>query len=442
MPAKLDRAIELAKEATAADTAGKYEQAITLYSNCAEHFMHAIKYEIADSQSKSKIRHKTEEYINRAEKLKEAVKNKSNRRVQASVSGSGKRQSSEENDKDDSGANDEDKETKKLMSQIRDVILIEKPNVKWNDVAGLENAKESLQEAAILPIQYPELFLGKRKPWKGILLYGPPGTGKTFLAKAVATEANQSNFFRVSPSNLVSKWLGESEKLIRCLFELARKKAPSIIFIDEIDSLCRARTDGESESTNRIKTEFLVQMQTDEVKENTVLVLGATNIPWSLDTAIRRRFQRRIYIPLPDEIARKELFRLELHGEPHALSDADFELLAEKTENYSGSDISVLVRDAIYEPVRKFRSATHFKKVTGPSPIDKKKIVHDLLTPCSPGDLGAIEMAHQQVPREKLLVPLVTPSDMLKALAKSKPNCKKEDLKRFEEFTRELGEDG
>lgn len=164
------------------------------------------------------------------------------------------------NNKDDD-SDEEDKDKKKLMNQLEGAIVMEKPNIQWADVAGLEGAKEALKEAVILPIKFPHLFTGNRKPWKGILLFGPPGTGKSYLAKAVATEANNSTFFSVSSSNLVSKWLGESEKLVKNLFEMARQHKPSIIFIDEIDSLCSTRSDNESESARRIKTEFLVQMQ-------------------------------------------------------------------------------------------------------------------------------------------------------------------------------------
>lgn len=453
MPETLDKAIQLAKQATEADIAQKWEEAIHLYSNSVEHFLHAIKYEVADKASKEKIRTKVREYISRAETIKESLKKRAQKPIKTSEGGARKNSRDEngsngknggKDDDDDDDDDDEDKETKKLMAQVGSAILAEKPNVKWSDVAGLENAKNSLNEAVILPIKFPSLFTGDRKPWKGILLYGPPGTGKSFLAKAVATEANQSSFFAVSSSDLVSKWLGESEKLVKSLFTLARKKAPSIIFVDEVDSLCSSRSDQESESARRIKTEFLVQMQgvgKEKEKEN-LLVLGATNIPWCIDAAIRRRFERRIYIPLPDEVARRELFRLNMAKTNHSLTEQDFVQLAKRTENYSGADISILTRDAIYEPIRKFRSATHFKRVRGPSPTDKSIICDDLLTPCSPGEPGAIEMSWESVPTDKLLEPIVTASDVLKALANSKPSVKKDDLVKFEEFTRDFGSEG
>lgn len=438
-PPTVDKAIELAKAATEADKAGKYDEAVQLYTNTVEYFLHAIKYEIADKQSRDKIRSKIREYLSRAETIKEAQKKK---KPIKTTDGSARKPGEENGDENGDDSGDEDKETKRLMNQVSGAILIERPDVKWSDVAGLENAKNSLNEAVILPIRFPKLFTGDRSPWKGILLYGPPGTGKSHLAKAVATEANQSQFFSVSSSDLVSKWLGESEKLVKSLFILARKKSPSIIFIDEVDSLCSSRSDNESESARRIKTEFLVNMQGVGTDKDNVLVLGATNIPWCIDSAIRRRFEKRIYIPLPDEMARRDLFKLRMKKTLHSLNEQDFIELARRTEDYSGSDIRTVVKDANFEPVRKFKSATHFKRVSGPSPTNEKEIVHDLLTPCSPGDPGAIEMTWESVPGDKLLVPPVTASDMLKALSNSKPTVRREDLVKFEQFTKDYGTEG
>lgn len=230
----------------------------------------------------------------------------------------------------------------------------------------------------------------------------PPGTGKSYLAKAVATEANNSTFFTVSSSDLMSKWLGESEKLVKNLFELARQHKPSIIFIDEVDSLCSARSDTESESARRVKTEFLVQMQGVGTDNDGILVLGATNIPWVLDSAIRRRFEKRIYISLPEEHARMVMFKIHIGNTPHTLSEDNLRDLAKRTEGYSGADISTVVKEALFVPVRELSEATHFKKQRGPSPMNKDEMVDDLWTPCSPGDANAVEMTWTEVPKDKL----------------------------------------
>jgi len=309
-------------------------------------------------------------------------------------------------------------------------IVREKPNVKWDDVAGLYTAKESLKEAVILPIKFPQLFKGNRKPWRGILLYGPPGTGKSYLAKAVATEAS-STFISVSSADLVSKWLGESEKLVRGMFEMARDNKPSIIFIDEIDSLCSARSDTESESARRIKTEFLVQMNGVGNDMDGILVLAATNIPWNLDAAIRRRFEKRIYIPLPDAPARARMFEIHLQGTPNLLTKADMKDLSEKTNGYSGSDVAIIVRDAMMQPIRAIQTATHFKKVEG-----------ELWTPCSPGDQDAVEMTWVDIEGSKLNEPLISKNDFLKSLRSTKPSVSPEDLGKQEKFTHDFGQEG
>ena len=231
--------------------------------------------------------------------------------------------------------------------QIFNEIVVQGDEVHWADVAGLEVAKKALKEAVVYPFLRPDLFMGLREPARGMLLFGPPGTGKTMLARAVATES-RSTFFAISASSLTSKWLGESEKLVRALFSLAKALAPSIIFVDEIDSLLSSRGgSSEHETTRRIKTEFLIQWsdlqraaagskQTDKEKAegdaSRVLVLAATNMPWAIDEAARRRFVRRQYIPLPEAPVRGEQLKTLLGHQKHSLSKKDIQVLVELTD--------------------------------------------------------------------------------------------------------------
>lgn len=348
---------------------------------------------------------------------------------------------------------DADAEKQKLRGALSGAVVTEKPNVKWTDVAGLRMAKESLKETVILPTRFPQLFTGKRRPFKGILLYGPPGTGKSYLAKAVATEAD-STFFSVSSADLVSKWQGESERLVRNLFEMARESpgTKAIIFIDEVDSLCGSRSEGESDSARRIKTEFLVQMDGVGKNEDDVLVLGATNVPWELDAAIRRRFEKRVYIPLPEPEARAIMVKLHLGDTPNNLSESDFDTLGRLTEGASGSDIKVLVKEALMEPLRRCQQAQQFMPVG------------DHLMPCEqypncpycPPKLSsdppnkdytckkckAIRMQLWDVPSEKLQAPDVCVKDFQTVLRHSVSSVSKEELERYTEWTKQFGQEG
>ena len=321
--------------------------------------------------------------------------------------------------------------------------------MKWDDVAGLQSAKDALKEAVVLPVKFPQFFTGKRKAWSGFLLYGPPGTGKSYLAKAVATESD-STFFSISSSDLVSKWMGESEKLVSQLFHLARASAPSIIFIDEIDALCGARGEnGESEASRRIKTEILVQMQGVGSSSGKVLVLAATNTPYALDQAVRRRFDKRIYIPLPDDAARAHIFRVHVGETPNNLTDEDYQSLGVATEGFSGSDIDHVVKDVLYEPVRKVQEATHFVTVKDPphAPrVDDDPTNTEYYVPCSPGEPGAWPSSLEELARlgyaSRVLPPPIAANDFRKVLLRARPTVAAADLEIHERFTREFGEEG
>eukprot|EP00049_Salpingoeca_infusionum_P004795 m.83851 g.83851 ORF g.83851 m.83851 type:complete len:614 (+) comp12730_c0_seq1:140-1981(+) len=251
-----------------------------------------------------------------------------------------------------------------LVERIMSEIMEHSPNVSWDDIAGLEDAKRTIKELVIWPMQRPDLFRGLRSMPKGVLLFGPPGTGKTLIGKCIASQSN-ATFFSISASSLTSKWIGEGEKLVRALFAVARDNLPAVIFIDEIDSLLAQRSDTEHESSRRIKTEFLVQLDgATTSSEEQLLIVGATNRPQELDEAARRRLVRRMHIPLPDASARRQIVLNLLHtdapgkGSSAVLSEADLDKITELTEGYSGSDMSYLCKEAALCPMRDIQDIT------------------------------------------------------------------------------------
>lgn len=249
--------------------------------------------------------------------------------------------------------------------ELPEFVLKEKPKVTFNDIAGLEEAKRAIREAIIYPIIKPELFpLG----WpRGILLYGPPGTGKTMLAAAVANEVS-GEFLYADAASIMSKWLGEGEKNVKRLFEYARSRArsgtPVIIFIDEVDALFGVHSN-EVGGEVRVRNQFLKEMDglQDKNERLHVYVIAATNKPWALDEPFIRRFQKRIYVPLPDLEARRQLLQMLISRLPSG-AKVDLDELARRLEGYSGSDIKDLVQDAYMRVVREY-----FEQKSGLRPV-------------------------------------------------------------------------
>ncbi|MEB3816517.1 MAG: AAA family ATPase [Desulfurococcales archaeon] len=257
--------------------------------------------------------------------------------------------------------------------------LKEKPNVTFNDIAGLDDAKRAIKEAIVYPIRRPDLFpLG----WpRGILLFGPPGTGKTMLAAAVANEID-GEFLYVDAASIMSKWLGEAEKNVKKLFTYARNRAkkgvPVIIFIDEVDALLGVHVN-EVGGEVRVRNQFLKEMDgiQDKSEKLHVYVIAATNKPWKLDEPFIRRFQKRIYVPLPDKAARKRLLEI-LTKNIRLASDVDLDKLADMLDGYSGSDIRDIVQSAYMRTVREF-----FERSGGqgePRPVSMRDFMEVLKT--------------------------------------------------------------
>jgi transitional endoplasmic reticulum ATPase len=283
-------------------------------------------------------------------------------------------------------------------SALREV-LVESPNVHWDDIGGLDDVKQELRESVEWPLRYGDLFDHmKAEPPKGILLFGPPGTGKTLLAKAVATES-ESNFISVKGPEFLSKWVGESERAVRETFRKAKLAAPCIIFFDEIDSIVPTRGGmlGDSHVTERVISQFLTEI--DGLEElNDVTVIAASNRPDIIDPALLRpgRFDRRIYVPTPDPEARVEIFKIHTKGKPLS-GDVDLEELAKKAELYTGADIAAVCNEAVMLAIREYISSggKTDKEELGKAEVSMSHFAAamDRITPMSQVELDAFSNA-------------------------------------------------
>ncbi|CAN1353290.1 Outer mitochondrial transmembrane helix translocase [Linum perenne] len=307
------------------------------------------------------------------------------------------------------GIHNENKSSKKSLKDVvtenefekkllGDVIPPNDIGVSFDDIGALENVKETLKELVMLPLQRPELFCKGQltKPCKGILLFGPPGTGKTMLAKAVATEAG-ANFINISMSSITSKWFGEGEKYVKAVFSLASKIAPSVIFVDEVDSMLgRRENPGEHEAMRKMKNEFMVNWDGLRTKDKErVLVLAATNRPFDLDEAVIRRLPRRLMVNLPDATNRGKILKVILAKEELA-ADVDLESVASMTDGYSGSDLKNLCVTAAHCPIREILEKEKKEKNVAAS---EKRPVPDLYgcTDVRPMKMEDFKYAHEQV---------------------------------------------
>lgn len=299
---------------------------------------------------------------------------------------------------------DADLDPKIYEEAVSSLIVTEKPDTRWEDIGGLEEAKGIIKEAIVLPfIKNKPSYV--RSP-RSVLLYGPPGNGKTLIAKA-SSHVLGATFFEARASVLLSKYFGESSKLVSALFSKARKEQPSLVFIDEMDALAVARSGNINEASRRVLSEFLMEMDGfNTKKEDRVIIIAATNKPWDLDDAIVSRFQRKIYIPMPDLEAREVVVKIHLRGA--GMSGVSMEGIAQRTEFYSGRDIMNVCEEAVIGMVRE----------------------------CNP---RLQEMEGRELELYSIKTRPLTQSDFDRALEKIKPSVSLEDMEKFKDWEREFG---
>lgn len=354
---------------------------------------------------------------------------------------SGRRRDARNNHDDDEGPRDE----RELRDLIRRTMTVGS-NVPWDNVVGLEEAKESVRTGVVEPLAYPQWFGNgphQIKPAMGVLLYGPPGTGKTELAKAAATEA-RATFFNISVSNLKHKYHGNSERLCRVLFEMARRHRPSIIFLDEADAVLGSRDNDDSDSLSAAMVNvFLAQLGGVGSDQKNVFLIAASNLPWKIDEAILRRFSKHIHVPLPDKEARKTIFMLNIERkcegkwQTRVLSDENYDLLAAKSEGFSGSDISNLVAHAKLQLRPTVYEAEYFRKTTAPVADDPNILSDDMMEPCNANDEGAFPLKERDIPQHekgKVVLPKLKFNYVWDSLCKAQKTVSEETIRKCRDW--------
>ena len=317
------------------------------------------------------------------------------------------------------GNDKDEKDMKRMRAKIEGLLKKKQREVRWNEIIGNDAVKEFLIDALKTPIENPHLVALK---WytkiDGVLLFGPPGTGKSMLCEALSNEAKHCNFMNPLNSDLMSKWLGESEKYIKILFEVAKENSPCIIFIDEIEGLMGSR-ESSGNSGGKVTSELLTQMQ--HLGESNVFIIGATNNPWSLDSAFFRRFNATFHVTLPAMDERKALFKMYLGKVPHFLTEEEFDRLAMISENYSSAHISRIAEESRKIAAKRSLKSTHFREsMTEPG----------YYIPCKPNQLAAVAL---EQPRKVIPQPMIH-EDVLEGLRNVAPQVDIQYLRKLEDW--------
>lgn len=411
------RASKLSKAAVAADAERDWTNAITLYIMACEYLIGAVKHDRIPTRREA-IKTRIAAYLTRTEQLKAVLCGSSTKRTTPAAAANAPRTAAQAQ--------------AQLSKYFSRVGGDDTDAVTWNDVGGLAGAKDVLDEALIFPQKHPELFKGKRQPWRGILLFGPPGTGKSLVVKAAAAESGLPVAF-ISAADIMSKWQGESEKALKQLFADARRTKPCVVFIDEIDSIGRERQEGENESARRLKTELLRQLDGVGTDNQGVTFIAATNTPWELDPALRRRFDQMVYLPLPDAPTRERVLKIHLAGEESCITDDEFKAAAAQAKGYSAADLQIVAREALMLPIRNALKSNYFKKrkVKPAGEVWER----EMWVPAKRHERGAKKRNMLELDPDSVEVGKVTGAHLKAALKSTPASVSTDEVRRYEAFT-------
>ena len=423
------REVELGNEA---ESKGQREKAIGHLRRSLGHYQLAIKHE-RPGPLRTRLVNLTMDIIEKTERLEAGILTQPQVATQPLV-------------EKDGAHHDESKMDQ--FQQIKPEIL---PDIGWDDIIGLESVKNELKMTVQYPMEIPQIYVGNRQAVKGILLYGPPGVGKTMIVKVLAKECGIS-FFSISSAEIISKWVGDSAKNMKALFEKVKACKPAILFIDEIEAMCPSK-DGaggnvqHSGEAMKVVNEILTQMNglTSDAGMDGVLVIGATNYPWLMDDAILRRFPRRIYLPLPEREDRLDLLQYLLARNRHdigpPLEPEDLENLADSTELFSNFDLTELIRFACNLTTEEIINGNYFRLF----PTEEGKFAIIVTTEeeiLQDTNIKAWCVSYKELkPELKALLKsrAINMSHLARAMKMTKPVTSKEKLKLFEKWTKEHG---
>lgn len=420
----VQKAIEHVELANTAKLRGNLPEALRLLNIGLGYFNNILKNK-QHKQLKETITPYVTTYLAEAEELKQCIASSSSPMMTTTTgtneSGDLRAQSY------GGGGMERNDDTSQRVQQIGQTKVKTDYGIGWNDVIGLDGIKTMLREIVELPRDMPHLFTGNRKVIRSILLYGPPGTGKTFLAKALASNSGYA-FYSVSSAELISKYVGDSEKNIRSLFDTLRADTPCILFLDEVEALCASRD--EQQHTKTVQ-QFLVQFDgltgSDHSNEG-IFILACTNTPWALDTAMRRRLERKLYVPLPTEEDRARLFAYYIGKNDHVLKEDDFVTLARLTPSFSSADIKLLTEAACMQPWQTIRNASHFVRH------------NDRWFPCDSTIQGAQALSYQSITnKSEIVIPKITSRHVQDTLAQIKATVQEHELVNYDEWTIQYG---